>query len=271
MALWLYTIFSFAFGTICGFSVGLTGGGGVIIAVPLLVYGLGFDSHVAVFLSLVMMAVIATWGSVHAYRRREVDLVRGCLFAIGALIAFPIGDKIGTLLPSQPLMLLFAGFMLVVAVKMYMESRKSELAKTEFLEPPPKISIARQILSLKGFVAFLLATVCGLLSGLFGIGGGVVMVPALAWAFRMDLKHAVGTALFSIAWITSVGASLKWLEGGIALPPPEIIVLFLLGGIAGIEVGARLRFRMPERALKQAFATLVALVAVFIFLTGGHA
>lgn len=270
MELWLYTIFSFAFGTLCGFSVGLTGGGGVIIAVPLLVYGLGLDSHTAVFLSLVMMAVIAIWGAVHAHRRGEVDVVRGGLFALGALIAFPGGDKLSTRLPSQLLILLFAGFMLAVAVRMYVESRKSELAKTEFLEPPPPLPLLRQMLSFRGGVAFVLALICGLLSGLFGIGGGIVMVPALVWAFRMDLKHAIGTALFAIAWIASLGAAIKGLEGGFSSVPPEIIALFLLGGIVGIEVGSRLRFRMPEGTLKQAFATLIALVAILIFLTGGH-
>src|SRR6056297_3124541 len=111
------------FGGIVGFALGLTGGGGGIFAVPLLVYGLSVAPREAVGISLAAVGGTALFGAVPRLFRGQVELRTGLLFAVAGMIGAPIGSYLSTLLPENVLLVLFAILMLIVAQRMWSKAR----------------------------------------------------------------------------------------------------------------------------------------------------
>lgn len=109
---------SLLFGTIVGLSLGLTGGGGAIFAVPLLVYGLAVAPQDAVGISLAAVGATALIGALQRLRAHEVDLATGVLFALAGMVGAPLGAWLNPRLPGALLLMLFALLMLVVAVSL---------------------------------------------------------------------------------------------------------------------------------------------------------
>ena len=118
-------LLSLFFGAIVGVSLGLTGGGGAIFAVPLLVYGLGVPAREAVGISLVSVGLTSMVGFLKKWRKAEVELRTGLLFATAGMLGAPVGSWAARLLPDAVLMLLFAGLMLTIAVRMWMQAGRS--------------------------------------------------------------------------------------------------------------------------------------------------
>src|SRR6188768_726228 len=104
-------LLSLIFGAVVGLSLGLTGGGGAIFAVPLLVYGLGVDAREAVAISLAAVGATSFVGFLHRWKLDEVELRTGLLFAIAGMLGAPVGTWIASLIPESTLLLLFAGLM----------------------------------------------------------------------------------------------------------------------------------------------------------------
>ncbi len=103
------------FGCVVGFALGLTGGGGGVFAVPLLVYGMSIDPRQAVGISLAAVGGTALFGAVPRLLRGEVELRTGLLFAVAGMLGAPVGSYLSSLIPGSMLLVLFAGLMLVVA------------------------------------------------------------------------------------------------------------------------------------------------------------
>ena len=265
---------SILFGMLVGLSLGLTGGGGAIFAVPLLVYGLGTPAKDAVAISLASVGATAFVGFLHRWKLREVELRTGLLFAFAGMLGAPIGTWLAGLLPDQVLMLSFGGLMVIVAVLLWRQASKrpsvaasGECPSPETQDGPTCRRDAAGVLMLNTRCAALLLLVgvmTGVLSGLFGVGGGFVIVPALILFSGMSIHRAVGTSLMVISLVSVSGvASQVWAGRGIA---PVVTLLFVMGGIAGLFAGQQIGRRLSGPVLQKLFVVAILVVAAFVII-----
>lgn len=269
MESWL-TLVSLFFGSLIGLSLGLTGGGGAIFAVPLLVYGLGLPAREAVAISLAAVGTTARVGFFHRWRIGEVEVRTGLLFAVAGMLGAPLGTWLGGHLPESMLLLAFSGLMVFVAVRLW---RQAAVARRLVVDcatvaagPPPTCQRDEHgTLRLNSRCARLLLVVgvmTGILSGLFGVGGGFVIVPALVLFSRMPMHRAVGTSLMVVAMVSASGFGSQWMSGRDV--PLVVTSLFVLGGILGLFLGQRLGRRLSGPALQRVFAVAILLVGLFV-------
>jgi uncharacterized membrane protein YfcA len=260
------------FGSAVGFALGMTGGGGGVFAVPLLVYGLGVAPREAVGISLASVGGTALAGVVPRLWRGEVELRTGLLFAVAGMIGAPVGSYLSTLFPETALLVMFGCLMLVVAWRMWAKTLNPQLATgvcaTESQAEQDRSACQRDedgTLRLNSKCARLLVLVglfTGILSGMFGVGGGFVIVPALVLFSGMEIHRAVGTSLLVIVLISISGVT-SYLATGQDLSL-ETTLLFLAGGLVGIWVGGLVAKKLNGPTLQRLFATAVVIVAVFV-------
>jgi len=260
------------FGSLVGFALGLTGGGGGVFAVPLLVYGLSVAPREAVGISLASVGGTALFGVAPRLWRGQIEVRTGILFAIAGMLGAPLGNYLSSLLPDSLLLVLFAALMLVVAWRMWAKTRKPELATgvcaAEGVSEPNHSTCQRDeqgTLRLTSRCALLLVVIgliTGVLSGMFGVGGGFIIVPALVLMSGMKVHRAVGTSLLVI-FLVSASAVASYLLAGNSLSL-EITAQFLLGGFAGMWLGGLLAHRLQGPTLQKLFAVGVVLVAIFV-------
>lgn len=264
--LWL----SLIFGAVVGLSLGLTGGGGAIFAVPLLVYGLHVPTREAVGISLAAVGATSLVGFVHRWKLGQVEIRTGMLFAVAGMVGAPVGTWIAGLLPETILLLSFAGLMIIVAVRLWQQASRSATQVSacptpEHLDGPTCQRDAAGVLILNSRCAVLLLIVgvlTGVLSGAFGVGGGFVIVPALVLFSGMSMHRAVGTSLMVIALVSVSGVgSQLWAGRAIS---PVITLLFVMGGIAGLFAGQQIGRRLSGPALQKVFVVAILAVAVFV-------
>lgn len=260
------------FGCIVGFALGLTGGGGGVFAVPLLVYGLSVAPREAVGISLAAVGGTALFGATPRLLRGEVELRTGLLFAVAGMAGAPVGSWLSKLVPATALLLMFAVLMLIVAWRMWVKSRNPEVASgvcsTEGAADQDRSACQRDAdgqLKLTSRCARLLVLVglaTGVLSGLFGVGGGFVIVPALVIFSGMEIHRAVSTSLFVIVLVSISGVASHLLSGNSL--SWETTLQFLLGGAAGMWLGGILAKRLKGPTLQKTFSVAVVLVAGFV-------
>lgn len=263
----------FFFGSIIGFSLGLTGGGGGILAVPLLVYGLSIAPREAVGVSLASVGGIALLGVVPKFWQGEVEWRTGLVFAVAGMAGAPVGNYTSSLLPESVLLIAFSILMLFVARRMWSHSRKSQDVADDSSQTTERgssegVACGRDVhgrihlsphcfgmLSLLGFGT-------GILSGLFGVGGGFIVVPALVLFSGMKIHQAVATSLLVIALVSVSGVSSYLLSGGSL--STHLTLLFVAGGLVGIRVGQRLSARLSGAKLQRVFSVAIVAVALFV-------
>ena len=231
-------------GSLIGLVLGLLGGGGAILAVPGLVYVLGVDPHAAIAASLAIVAVGAATGLLaHARSGRVVWMVALQLGVTGALGAWA-GAAAGRLVPGEQLLALLGLFMLLAAYLMIRH-------RTVDVERPAS----------PRWLAPLLGLGLGVVTGFFGVGGGFLIVPALTLGLGLPMRLAVGTSLAVIA-VNSLAGVAGYLGGGTVDWPLTLLVS--VGAVGGALVGSRLASSAPERQLRQGFAGLVAVIAIYL-------
>jgi uncharacterized protein len=244
-------VLGLASGALVGFSLGLVGGGGSILAVPLMVYVVGVpEPHVAIGTSAIAVAANAAVNlSNHA---RGGTVVWSCAlpFAAAGIVGAFAGSILGKMVDGQKLLALFALLMLVIAVLM--------------LKTRSRIGLPDVQITLANTPAILgLGLVTGTLSGFFGIGGGFLIVPALMLATGMPIMNAVSSSLVAVtAFGLTTAASYAWsglISWGLA-------GLFIAGGIAGGLIGTRSARLLSERrgALNTVFAAVIIAVALYM-------
>ena len=263
-----------AFGIIIGFSLGLTGGGGSILALPLLVYGLDLPPHQAVGISLGAVGTTAGIGAFQRLRNHEVEIRIGLIFAIAGMLGAPVGTRLGQYIPASLLLILFAVLMVLVAGRMWLKAiKKPEESKIvrASLEKPAEINApacrhdpsgklkmtarCTTVMTIVGFIT-------GILSGLFGIGGGFVIVPALIFFTTITIHQAVATSLLVIALISSSGVASFIFSG--QERHLYITSLFIIGGAIGMGVGTVLSRKISGPKLQKIFASCILLLAGYI-------
>ena len=246
-------------GAIVGFVLGLVGGGGSILAVPLLVYVVGVTSpHVAIGTSALAVSVSALGNLVPHWQARHVKWRCAAVFSSAGVLGALAGSTAAKMLDGEKLLALFGIVMIVVGAAML---RRPDIAGN----PNVRLSAetARELLPL------LLGTGLGVgvFSGFFGIGGGFLVVPGLILATGMPLIFAVGTSLIAVSAFGAATAANYAISGLINWP---LAALFVLGGIAGGAAGVALGNSLTTRkqALSRMFAALVIVVGVYIVARG---
>jgi uncharacterized membrane protein YfcA len=248
------------YGLLVGVSLGLTGGGGSIFAVPLLLYGLSVPLNTALGLSLATVGLTAGFGAALRLRTGEVEIRAGFIFALAGMLLAPLGTSLGHLIPPALLLSSFALLMAYVGVRMW-RGRKTTAA----VKPGRCVTDGGENFGSECYLRLGAAgAAAGLLSGLFGVGGGFIIVPALLFVTGMSIHRAVATSLMVIFLIALSGVTAHLVHGQ-QFPMP-LSVIFLGGGIAGMLLGGKLRARLSGPALQKVFAIGMWIVAAYMLI-----
>lgn len=246
-------------GVLVGFVLGLIGGGGSILAVPLLVYVVGVPStHVAIGTSAVAVALSALSSLVAHARAGNVRWPCAVMFATCGIVGAGLGSTIGKSFDGQRLLFLFGLLMIAIAFLMFRKP-KGEIKEFVPLTRESAATVAPRLA--------ILGSGTGLLAGFFGIGGGFLVVPGLVAGTRMPLLAAIGSSLLSVFAFGLTTASNYALSGFIDW---RLVVMFVCGGTAGSLLGGRIAARLAEqkRTLSIVFAAIVAGVGVYVVIRG---
>jgi len=252
-------ILSLASGSIVGFVLGLVGGGGSIIAVPLLLYVVGIGSpHLAIGTSAIAVSLSALANLANHARKGKVKWPCAFTFSAAGIAGAWLGSSLALRLPGEHLLTLFGLVMVVVGVVM---------ALRRDAEGNPDIRLSFS--TAPRLLPFLLATGFGVgaVSGLFGIGGGFLIVPGLMLATGMPIAFAIGTSLVSVAVFGATTAANYALSGMVDW---RIATFFVAGGVAGGLAGAIAGQRLGKRksALAIVFAGFVVVTGIYIIVKG---
>lgn len=248
------------FGGIVGVTLGATGAGGSLLAIPLLVYGLGLPVQEATATSLLVVAASAGLGAYGHLRTGNVRLKAAALFSASGWIGAWLGALAHRLVREELILILFGVLMLAVAWRMWQGHTVSAMDEgPRCADEMPRRCVIR---------ALVVGLLAGVVTGLFGVGGGFVIVPALSMILGFPMQTAVGTSLLIIA-IVSLGGllghvqqgRLDWLVTG----------LLLLGSGLGMLAGTEVARRIPPARLAKQFAVVAAAVAAGLILHNGIA
>jgi uncharacterized protein len=241
-------------GTLVGFVLGLVGGGGSIIAVPLLLYLVGVPTaHMAIGTSAVAVSLSAFSNLINQARQGMVKWPCAILFSASGIAGTFLGSSLALRLPGNQLIILFGALMLIVGVTML-------LKKNAEGDPDVRLSLK----TAKTMAPWLIATglAVGALAGFFGIGGGFLIVPALIFATGMPIRSAIATSLVSI---TVFGAATAMNYAAAGEVNWKLAAYFIAGGIAGGFVGT-----FAGKKLGQQKGILNTIFAVFVIATGTY-
>lgn len=259
---------TFICGGLVGFSLGLTGGGGAIFAVPLLVYGLGVPAREAVGLSLLTVGATALVGFLERARRQMVEFPTGLLFAAAGMISAPIGTMLANRIPEQLLLGMFATLMAIVAVQLWTKADGPAISPHAVGDDNAGPTCRRDpegmlhLTSRCALLLFLVGLGAGGLSGLFGVGGGFIIVPALVVFTAMGIQSAIGTSLLVITLISASGTASHFWAGRSF--PVTTAGIFTTGSLVGLFIGSGLAHRLGGPTLQRVFAAAIILVALFV-------
>jgi uncharacterized protein len=226
-----------------GMSLGLLGGGGTILTVPLLTYVAGLDAKHAIAMSLLVVGVTSATGAITHARARRVRWRVAGVFGLAAMTGAYAGGRLAHFVPGTALLSAFAVIMISAGVAM-LRSRKDTAADGN--QPLPMVKIT------------LLGVTVGLISGLVGAGGGFLLVPALALLTGLAMPVAVGTSLVVIS-VQSFAA----LAGHLATERIDwrLGAMVTMGAVVGAVVGGRLSPTVDPKTLRTAFGWMVLFMA----------
>lgn len=235
---------------VVGVSLGLLGGGGSILTVPILSYVLGMPPREAIAASLFIVGVTSAVSALGHARAGRVRWRLGLIFGAAGMVGAFAGGLLGGFIPGAVLMVLFAGMMIATAIAM-IRGRKQRENGTE---PGAREGLPLTRIMLDGFLV-------GLATGLVGAGGGFLIVPALNLLGGLPMAVAVGTSLLVIVMKSFAGlggylfsVQLDWVP----------VLAFTAFAVAGSFIGVRLAGMVPERALRRGFGIFVLAMGAFV-------
>lgn len=252
-------VLSLASGAVVGLSLGLVGGGGSILAVPLMVYVIGVQSpHEAIGTSAVAVAASALINLAGHARAHTVKWPCALAFAIAGVLGATLGAHVGKAVDGSRLLAGFGVLMIAIAALMLRPRRGGDDPSVRLnTESSPRLLPP---LAATGFAV-------GGLSGFFGIGGGFLIVPGLVTATSMPLLNAIGSSLVSVFTFGATTA-VSYASSGLVNWP--IAALFIAGSVLGSWTGVQAARRLAghKQALATVFSVIVATVGVYVTLRG---
>jgi uncharacterized membrane protein YfcA len=225
-----------------GVSLGLLGGGGSVLSVPLLVYVAGWEPHQAATGSLFIVGITSLVTLTTHARAGRVRWRTGLVFGAGGMAGAYLGGRLAVLVPGFALLTAFAALMLAAAAGM-IRGRRGDGGEREELRIAPALA---------------LGAVVGAATGFVGAGGGFAIVPALVLVARLPMTSAVGTSLLVIAMQSAAG--LAGHLAGVHLPW-SLTLAVTASAVAGSLAGGRMTGRIPATTLQRGFGYLVLAVA----------
>ncbi len=228
-----------------GLVLGLTGSGGSILTLPVLVYLAGIEPREAVGLSLIIVGAAALAGAWQRARVGEVYYKAVLMFAVSGMLGATLGAKLTHFISPDALMLAFAGVMIALGVRMMLMRRPS-------VQPEIECRPMRCLMAGAGV---------GVLTGFLGVGGGFLLLPALVKFARVPTRVATGTSLAIIAANSAAGF---FGHLGSAPVPWRLAMVFSLIAVGGVLLGGKIAGRLPELVLQRGFVLLVFLTAAFV-------
>ena len=244
------TLLAMVLAAVIGLSLGLLGGGGSILTVPVFVYLLGFDAKEAIAASLAVVGATSLFGAVGHWRAGNVNLRVAAVFGAVAMVGTYLGARLAVFFTGAAQPTLFAAVMLLAAWFMFRPAKVRDAAdgEVEVREMPLGLIAAEGI-------------AVGVLTGLVGVGGGFLIVPALVLLGKVPMREAVGTSLLVIAMKSAAGflgylgqVEVAW----------GFLALFTAVAVGGILLGTRLSRRVPQAALQRAFAVFLVVMGSLI-------
>ncbi|WP_420750651.1 sulfite exporter TauE/SafE family protein [Rhodococcus sp. O3] len=248
-------VLALGFGTAIGVLLGLLGGGGSILAVPALVFGLGMGIEQAIPISLIVVGSASAMGALPKMRARQVQWRLAAIFAATGIPATFAGSAVGRLLPEPALLIGFALVMVVAGARMLADNGNTGTA----------CSIQGSGINWRRCASRSIPAgiAVGFLTGLFGVGGGFLIIPALVLMLGVEMPVAVGTSLVIIVANSAAGlvshlsgTSIDW----------AITAAFAGTAIAGSLIAGRAGTRLDTDRLRHWFAYLIFAVAAYVLL-----
>ncbi|MDE2079990.1 MAG: sulfite exporter TauE/SafE family protein [Burkholderiales bacterium] len=258
-------------GAIVGLILAFTGAGGGILAVPMLVFGLHLTMMEAAPVGLIAVGASAAFGALLGLRAGQVRYRAAALIgAVGMAIA-PLGVMLAHVLPNAPLLVVFAFVLALVAWRMFRQTlprRAGTAAPAAGAERPCRMNPADGRLHWTAPCARALAgtgAVAGILSGLLGVGGGFVIVPALTHYTEIEVRSILATSLAVIALVSVGGVTAAAVRGTVHWP---VAGPFAVGAIVALVLGRQVAARLAGPHLQRAFAVVSGATAVLLLARG---
>ena len=232
---------------VAGLSLGLLGGGGSILTVPILIYAAGMPTKSAVAMSLAVVGIATIFGVLGHHKSGNISYKTAFIFILTAIPSTFIGSYLSQFISGNMQLIIFS-IVMIMAASFMLKGRKEVNAE--------QMKTSYPLTLLSGFVV-------GTMTGLIGVGGGFLIVPSLMYFTGTDMKKSVGTSLFIISinslfgFISYIGkVEIDWI----------FMLKFTLSSILGILIGSKLVKFIPQKLLKKAFAIFLIVMGNFIFI-----
>lgn len=248
-------------GFVIGLALGALGGGGSILAVPALVYGAGQDPKHATASSLLLVGIAALVGMLRHWRAGRVRVGVGVVFGLVGVGGSLAGSALNRRLDPAALLIGFALLILVAAWRMLTACPTcTNVGEQHAIAGTRAGPNGNRITTTTIVATVVAATVVGFLAGLFGVGGGFVIVPALTLALRLPMPQAIGTSLLVIAINSGVALTARLATTSIEW---RITIPFAVAAVLGVLAGGRVADRIDATRSLRAFAALLVAVALY--------
>lgn len=264
------TLISPTLGILVGVLMGLTGAGGGILSVPLLVFFLGMPIAQAAPIALCAVALAASIGAILGLKNQILRYKAAGFMAIFGLTFAPLGLWLAHQIPNAPLQILFSLILLYVAIRLFIEAnREIKGISEESRKPPPCLinpAIGKLQWTLPCSRALLVAgSLAGFLSGLLGVGGGFIIVPALKRYTDLPIKSIVATSLGVLAIVTGGGAIFSFATGNLNI---VVAAPFAIAALGGLLLGLLLGKKLSGPHTQLIFSIFTFLIAISLFIKG---
>jgi hypothetical protein len=247
-------------GLFAGVMAGMFGIGGGVVMVPAMIVFLGYSIIEANGTSLAaLMMPVGIFAVIQYYKNKYVDLKIAAIFAFGLLLGVLFGAKFAIALPSDILKQLYGIFLLYVSWRFFEFRTKKKLPsnETEELNTEKKYSV---------LILILIGITAGVLSGLFGIGGGLVMVPMMVTLMKFHPKKAVGTSLAALLLPVALPGVIEYYNSGNL--KIETAAILALGLVFGSILGAKITITLPTKTIKRVYAIFLFIMGMDFLLRG---